>query len=493
MKKLFLALLGLSVLAPAQATKLGPIASPQGIFSKTDATQTYILQILDPLGTRNSQLIGLNVEQGLNPAGTANYFNFGQASELFTFTSNPQAFSSQNTAVYGSFNHFGSGALNSGFGASFEAFNDGPATATLLAGIAADATCGGVAAGVPTQNPTNNGSCTNIRAFDAFVRNLSSGTVGTAASIFVEAPVNSGGGSITNAYGLLIQDQLIGSNNWAIKTGAGLVEFSGNLQEDATTLFNGQVGVGVSPPSGIGVALQPHGLAQLGSNTTQTGIYVFPATTGNATAGGFGIQSRADVAVSTAQTLNVSIDGQTPSIGVGGSIVTWNGLRAEAGPIATTNLGLFIASQTLGGTNYSIFTGLGIAHLGGGVETPLAYTSTVATGTAPIVVTSTTPVTNLTVANHPKLEDCGSTSTCAKTAETNALIVRGSVAFPTASTVTVTSLPFTSSSAYSCTASDFTTAAGVINATTYTSGASVTFTETGGTNADVVRYICVGF
>jgi hypothetical protein len=121
------------------------------------------------------------------------------------------------------------------------------------------------------------------------------------------------------------------------------------------------------------------------------------------------------------------------------------------------------------------------------------FISQVATGTAPFSIASTTPVANLTVSNHPTLDDCGTTSACLSTQKTAALIVRGSVAFPTAKTVTVTSLPFTSSSSYSCTAGDQTTAAGVVNATTYASGSSVTFTETNGVNTDTIRYICVGF
>lgn len=119
--------------------------------------------------------------------------------------------------------------------------------------------------------------------------------------------------------------------------------------------------------------------------------------------------------------------------------------------------------------------------------------SALPTGLPPLVLASTTPVANLTVSNHPTLQDCGTTSTCANTQKTAALIVRGSVAFPTASTVTVTSLPFTNSTSYSCTAGDATTAAGVINATTYTSGSSVTFTETNGVNTDTIRYLCAGF
>jgi long-subunit fatty acid transport protein len=56
-----------------------------------------------------------------------------------------------------------------------------------------------------------------------------------------------------------------------------------------------------------------------------------------------------------------------------------------------------------------------------------------------------------------------------------------------------TNLPFSTSASYSCQASDNTTAAGIINATNYSSASSVTFTETNGTNTDVIRYTCTGY
>lgn len=127
------------------------------------------------------------------------------------------------------------------------------------------------------------------------------------------------------------------------------------------------------------------------------------------------------------------------------------------------------------------------------ITTNSQVTSTLGTGTAPLVIASTTPVANLTVSNHPTFQDCGTTTTCANTQKTAATEVIGRVSFPTATTVTVTSLPFTSATSYNCVAQDVTTAAGVINATTYTSGASVTFTETGGVNTDAIRYQCSGF
>lgn len=92
-----------------------------------------------------------------------------------------------------------------------------------------------------------------------------------------------------------------------------------------------------------------------------------------------------------------------------------------------------------------------------------------------------------------KVEDCGTTTVCAKTVKPVPFVIFGDVTFPGATTVSLSSLPFTSSSSYSCSASDLTTAAGVINFTTYTSGSAATLTETGGTNTDHAKYVCAGF
>lgn len=164
---------------------------------------------------------------------------------------------------------------------------------------------------------------------------------------------------------------------------------------------------------------------------------------------------------------------------------------AFGAPVAISN---YIATQpNAGGTNWLERLTSSLKSFTVPITTTSQITSTLATGTAPLSIASTTPVATLTVSNHPTLQDCGSTSTCANTQKTAALVVRGSVAFPTATTVTLTALPFTSASSYSCTASDVTTAAGVVNATTYTSGSSVIFTETNGTNTDTIRYSCIGF
>jgi len=91
---------------------------------------------------------------------------------------------------------------------------------------------------------------------------------------------------------------------------------------------------------------------------------------------------------------------------------------------------------------------------------------------------------------------CGATSgasqACVKTREINPFIIFGDVALNTATSQSITSLPFTAAADYSCTGSDLTTAAGVVTFNTY-AAASVTIAETGGVNTDHLRYICIGF
>ncbi len=161
-------------------------------------------------------------------------------------------------------------------------------------------------------------------------------------------------------------------------------------------------------------------------------------------------------------------------------------------------------SSPAGGTAQGVFNPAVPGAIGGttpaaGAFTTLSatgqITSTLAGGTAPFAVTSTTAVANLTVSNHAKVQSCGASSTCSHTAETGSQIVYGSAPLvsgsPSAVTVTGISPAFTSSSTYSCAVSDDTTAIATGLVLTYVSGSS--FTVTGpATSSDVVSYVCVG-
>jgi len=121
-------------------------------------------------------------------------------------------------------------------------------------------------------------------------------------------------------------------------------------------------------------------------------------------------------------------------------------------------------------------------------------TSTLAAGTAPFVITSTTGVANLRVLRHPLVQFCGTTATCSATAQTSAQVVYGSVALnnasPSLATLTGISPAFTSTATYNCVATNNTTAT---NAVKITKVSASSFTITGpNTVVDVISYECVG-
>lgn len=110
-------------------------------------------------------------------------------------------------------------------------------------------------------------------------------------------------------------------------------------------------------------------------------------------------------------------------------------------------------------------------------------------GTNTITDPAATGITSLAV-----VEYCGATTggtqACAKTVQALPIIVWGDVTLNTATSQSITTLPFTDA-LYSCTGSDLTTAAGIVSFNTYTS-ASVTIQESGGVNTDHLRWVCVG-
>jgi hypothetical protein len=67
----------------------------------------------------------------------------------------------------------------------------------------------------------------------------SSGTVPITAGLYVQSGYNTGGGSVTNNYGLFVANNDAATtgatNSWAIKTGLGLNEFGGAIQGDTLT------------------------------------------------------------------------------------------------------------------------------------------------------------------------------------------------------------------------------------------------------------------
>lgn len=134
---------------------------------------------------------------------------------------------------------------------------------------------------------------------------------------------------------------------------------------------------------------------------------------------------------------------------------------------------------------------LSISPTGTGMATWARLALNQATGTAPMTITSTTPVTNLTVANHPKEQYCGTTTTCTATPAVNGQIVYGSVALSAGVAVVSGISPAFPDLLYSCTATvKAATIVTNILSVSNTSVSSITITGAAATT-DTVSYICV--
>ncbi|MGD0907682.1 MAG: hypothetical protein ABSA96_08880 [Candidatus Acidiferrales bacterium] len=169
---------------------------------------------------------------------------------------------------------------------------------------------------------------------------------------------------------------------------------------------------------------------------------------------------------------NVYGSGTSGSIGLSLENDTGTSDRNNVGPNTITNVdtGLFLGANV---TN-TLLAAQQISSI------TTAATSNSSTGTISPVVVEYCGATS------------GSTQACAKTVENSPVTVFGDVTLNTATSQSITTLPFTSSSSYSCSGSDLTTAAGIVSFNTY-AAASVTIAESGGVNTDHLRYMCVGY
>lgn len=156
--------------------------------------------------------------------------------------------------------------------------------------------------------------------------------------------------------------------------------------------------------------------------------------------------------------------------------------------IGTNAINNTVNSVTVTGQQTPLYTyGTGKSQIDNAVSFSKALTSTLATGTAPFTISSTTPVANLTTVP--------ATYIAAGTQQTGVHIVEGSVALSsgTPSTATVTlvgSAIFGGTNNYKCSLANETTQA---NPVKYSRSSASAFVITGpNTVTDTVSYICVG-
>jgi len=155
--------------------------------------------------------------------------------------------------------------------------------------------------GVGTHNGT--GTLSKVYGLAFSINNKSTGTITNGMACYLIAADNSGGGTITNCYGLYVGDQSVGSSkNYAIYTNSGLVHFGDSVDLASgknITLIAGNLITDTSTGTKIGTAtnqklsfynstpiVQPVATTDLGTVLSDLGLRsagtAYPITTSGA-------------------------------------------------------------------------------------------------------------------------------------------------------------------------------------------------------------------
>lgn len=79
---------------------------------------------------------------------------------------------------------------------------------------------------------------THALGISAGIRNENSGVITSAIALDIQPPVNSGGGTITNSYGIYIGNPTVATNNYSIYSAGGKNYFAGNTDVAGTLRTN---------------------------------------------------------------------------------------------------------------------------------------------------------------------------------------------------------------------------------------------------------------
>lgn len=254
------------------------------------------------------------------------------------------------------------------------------AATPVIAGAQNASTLQGIIGGIQSRSSgsTYSGTLTNGWAVDS-TPSFKSGTVTNLA--MYHGTVAGTGATVTNFYGMLLPDITLGTTiNRAIKTGAGQVEFGDHLiwttdntkdigASGATRPRTGYFGTSVNTPAISN--LTSNGFVKTGSGNGTLSV----DTTSYQPAGTY-------VTNVTGTSPIASSGGTTPAISIANAAA--DGSTKGAAAFNSTN---FSASSGVVNTIQDIATSSSPSFS--------KMTSTVATGTAPFTVTSTTQVTNL--------------------------------------------------------------------------------------------------
>ena len=123
------------------------------------------------------------------------------------------------------------------------------------------------------------GTVTGMYGYSGFLRNIGAGSIGTAAMFFAADAINSGGGSITNQYGVYILNQTKASS---LNAGIRIASQSGYALycDGGPSYHAGNFGIGKAPSVALDILLNNSTTATVDTITTLT-----HNTTGTAAAG----------------------------------------------------------------------------------------------------------------------------------------------------------------------------------------------------------------
>lgn len=191
-----------------------------------------------------------------------------------------------------------------------------------------------------TPNFTS-GATTNGVAVLAQVRTAAATfTMGTGYSVYVQAPSVGAGSSITNVYGLFMENLTQGASNYAIFTNSGMVR------------FGDRVGVMTTPASTA--------MFQVGGTHTSTATAAHGARFDT-------LMPTTTTVLGEAARFTVGTVAAAFTLGAGIGVRVADAAKG-AGSTITTQYGLYVDNQTQGASNYAIWTGTGTVRFGDAVQ-----------------------------------------------------------------------------------------------------------------------------
>ena len=273
------------------------------------ATPGALLDVQFNSTATTGTVFGHRVLSSLAPTAASSATTSGFFSNAETASGNAETFSGSLYATNSEVDHYGTGALDFGYGLNDTVFN------------------------------RSTGTITNAYGLSVALSNLAKGKITTGYGVYVAAPVNSGGGTFSNFTGVYI------ASPTAVTGAYGLYSAGGK------NYFAGDVGINTTTP---GANLEVNGTTKFDGLATFASAQTFPGTLTGITAGS-GILSTGG----TKPTLSLN------TTYTNGLYAALAGANSFTGKQTFGSTVTFASGQTFPGTLTGITAGSGILSTGG--------------------------------------------------------------------------------------------------------------------------------